>query len=257
MVCIKGPLVPRCSSYTNAYAGNKQYREEEFLQEYKKYAVKTTEEYLVDGVKEPKELAGEKRLKDFENLVYNGYTYKPHKFQSGFLDEATKGLAEILVGKEDWMVAGPSIVRQRGWNQMAKMILAKAPRRFGKSIAVGIIVISLALLVPGITQSIFSTGRRASRNLLEICYKMLCDLGLQDRVDKFNQEELFIIDPVTGKKSCIFCYPSNSKIDLYILLPCVLSFSLRRREKKHIQPPPACSKKKTYYFIFLNVCITC
>ena len=37
--------------------------------------------------------------------------------------------------------------------------------------------------MPGTTQSIFSTGRRASKNLLEICYKQLCDLGLSSWED--------------------------------------------------------------------------
>ena len=110
------------------------------------------------------------------------------------------------------------------------MILAKAPRRFGKSIAgdqmnlffckyvdekkniVGMIVIAFALVMPGSTQAIFSTGRRASRNLLEICYKHLVDLGLSDREVGFNQENLFIKDPESGKISKIYCYPSNSKV---------------------------------------------
>jgi hypothetical protein len=42
---------------------------------------------------------------------------------------------------------------------------------------------------------------------------MLCDLGLEHMEVRFNQEELFIEDPITGKISKIFCYPSNSKID--------------------------------------------
>lgn len=234
MVAPKGPLLPKCSSYAGAFHANKVFHEDEFIQEYKKYSVKTTEEYFVKNVIEPRELAGEKRLRDFENLVYNGYTYKPHKFQRGFLEEAIKGLAPLLVGHEDWMIAGPTIIRQRGWNEVSKMIMAKAPRRFGKSVAVGMIVIALALLVPGITQSIFSTGRRASRNLLEICYKLLCDLGLQYRVEKFNQEELFIVDPVTGKQSGIFCYPSNSKIDL----------SLKKNLSRF-----SCSREKYPFFI--------
>lgn len=236
---LKGPIIPRCSSYKEAYLENQFYHEEEFIQEYKKYDTKTLDELFVRDVKEPKELAGEKRLRDFENLIYNGYSFKPHKFQRGFLEEATKGLAPLLVGQEDWLSVGPTIIRQRRWEEMSKMIMAKAPRRFGKSVAVGMIVIALALLVPGITQSIFSTGRRASRNLLEICYKLLCDLGLQYRVEKFNQEELFIVDPVTGKKSSIFCYPSNSKIDILFFLITSDRYPFFR-----FSPFIVCAKKK-------------
>lgn len=128
------------------------------------------------------------------------------------------------------------------------MILAKAPRRFGKSVAVSRIVISFALKMPGSTQSIFSTGRRASRNLLELCYKKLCDIGFQDREVRFNQEELFIQDPLSGKISKIFCYPSNSKIcqgiRVHYIIISFLFFSsphhththMERGEKKSLWP---------------------
>lgn len=44
-------------------------------------------------------------------------------------------------------------------------------------------LVAFAIVLPVTTQSIFSTGRRASKNLLEICYKQLCDLGLSDWED--------------------------------------------------------------------------
>jgi hypothetical protein len=88
------------------------------------------------------------------------------------------------------------------------------------------IVISYAIVMENSTQSIFSTGRRASRNLLEICYKQLNDLGLASWADtlvfflfflikkiRFNVEQLFLKNPFTGKISKIFSYPSNPKIN--------------------------------------------
>lgn len=110
------------------------------------------------------------------------------------------------------------------------MVMGKAPRRFGKSVSVGMVVIALALVLikSEVVQSIFSTGRRASRNLLQIAYNRLCDLGLQDRVERFNQEELFITDPLTGGVAKIYCYPSNSKIDRLFIL--IVSFLMCKRD---------------------------
>jgi hypothetical protein len=151
MVCIRGPLLQDCVSRYNAYYDFKRHHEEVFIQEAKKYELFERDVYFVDEVKEQEITAGEQRLRKFEKLLFDGFSYKPHRFQMGFLKEAVKGLAELIVGAEDWLQIGPQIEKQRGWKEMSKMILAKAPRRFGKSMAVGMIVISVALTVPGVT----------------------------------------------------------------------------------------------------------
>jgi hypothetical protein len=123
---------------------------------------------------------------------------------------------------------------------MSKMVMAKAPRRFGKSVAVGMAIVAFAIVMSDTTQSIFSTGRRASKNLLEICYKQLVDLGLGSweagvcgffylvrlttiKKSGINQENLFIKNPFTGRISKIFSYPSNPKIGTVTLTAlCIL-----------------------------------
>jgi hypothetical protein len=190
MVKVSGPLVSAGSSYAYAFKEHKIYNEDEIIHQFKRYEVLERDEYFVNPTEEVKELEGLKRLKQFEELVYNGYSYKPHKFQRGFLQNVVKGIAEYLVGTKDWLVVGPSVIKQRGWREISKMILAKAPRRFGKSISVGMVANGIAVVKLGSVQSIFSTGRRASRNLLEIIYKMLCDIGMADRVVRFNRMQL-------------------------------------------------------------------
>ena len=167
MVCIRGPILPSCSSYKSVVLEHKVYHEEAFVEHCKKHEIHERGIYFTNPPKKDGMLQGEKTLREFENLVYNGYKYKPHKFQRGFLQQAIKGLAELLVGAEDWRSVGPSIIKQRGWKEMSKMILAKAPRRFGKSIAVGMIVIAFALVMPG------STVRKKSKAYdFVFCYLM-------------------------------------------------------------------------------------
>lgn len=133
------------------------YHEEAFYIEAKNYEIYERDVYFTHPPKLNDTLQGEERLRRFENIIFNGYHYKPHKFQQGFLKEAVKGLAELLVGPEDWRTIGPSIIQQRGWTTMSKMILAKAPRRFGKSMAVGMIVIAYAAVMPGSVVCIISS----------------------------------------------------------------------------------------------------
>jgi len=162
MVCIKGPLLPQCSSYKNIVLEHKIYHEDALIEHYKKHEVYEKERYFVNPPKKDTISQGERNLRDFEQLVYNGGKYKPHKFQRGFLQQAVKGLAELLVGADEWRAIGPTIIKQRGWKEMSKMILAKAPRRFGKSIAVGRIVIAFAIIMPGTTVCVSCDVRNVS-----------------------------------------------------------------------------------------------
>lgn len=87
MVCIKGPLIPSASSYSSVVRDHKIYHDEAFVQHCKKYEIHEREKYYLDPPKRNDILVGEKRLREFENLVLNAYNETPHKFQRGFLQE--------------------------------------------------------------------------------------------------------------------------------------------------------------------------
>jgi hypothetical protein len=149
--------------------------------------------------------------------------YKMLLKKIGFHDEVVKAVAPSVVGPEDWDRVGPRIIKERKWDKIAQMVMAKAPRRFGKSVAVGMIVIAYAQVMGGSVQSIFSTGRRASRNLLDIAYKLALERGLGSRIVRYNQEELWFMND-DGTTSKIFSYPANAKISesiSNILLSCI------------------------------------
>lgn len=117
MVNIKGPLIAKGTTYTHAFVDYKRFYEEEFVRECKKHAVYERDRYFIDPPKEKEQVAGERRLQEFEDIIYNRYKCKPHKFQRGFIQAATKGLAELIVGPDDWIKIGPMIKKQRGWNE--------------------------------------------------------------------------------------------------------------------------------------------
>ena len=150
------------------------------------------------------------RLKRYEEILERGFVWRRHRFQKGFHDECVKALAPSIVGR-DWDRVGPRIIKERLWLHLAQIVIAKAPRRFGKSAGVGMNAATYAEVMHGSVQAIFSTGRRASRNLLDICYKMIIERGLGPYICRYNQEELWIKFP-DGKTSKIFSYPANAKI---------------------------------------------
>jgi hypothetical protein len=121
MVCYNGSFIPegfKSPSYIDAFVDVKTHHEGEFIKECKKYTVKQRDEYFINPTKEREKVPGEKRLYEFENIIYNGFSMKPHKFQKGFIEAATKGLAELIVGKKDWLKVGPLLKKQRpGWNE--------------------------------------------------------------------------------------------------------------------------------------------
>ena len=220
---VKGPLLQECSLYRNAFLDNVDDWKNTFVQNCKKLEVRTLEDAVLRVEKARIILPGEARLRKFEEILENGYVYTRHIFQKEFHDEIVKAMGESIVG-DDWARVGPYLSQQRGWTKTGKAVMGMAPRRFGKSISVAQVVIARAEVmivhdpvVQEDVQAIFSTGRRASTNLLQYCYHMALERGLGPRIRKFNDETLWIAggepgDP-TPPMAKIYSYPSNAKID--------------------------------------------
>ena len=87
------------------------------------------------------------------------------------------------------------------------------PRRFGKTMSVGMFVAAYLYAVENAEICIFSTGRRASQKLLELIKSLIEKLpNGRDRIQKFNQEILNLSNydgsPGASKLSS---FPSNAK----------------------------------------------
>jgi len=216
-----GPLISDCSLYRDAFVDYRNYHEENFVQECKKTEIYDAERYIIDPPKQKKTTDGELKLRKFSEILENGFCFKPHRFQREFLEQVTKSMAESIVG-EDWDRVGPRIMEERGWKSTPKATMGVAPRRFGKSgaVAIGAVARAEVIIVDSPTkqcdvQAIFSTGRRASRNLMEYCYKFVIERGLGPRIVKFNEETLWIkggdIDSKDPPLAKIYSYPANAK----------------------------------------------
>lgn len=220
--CVGVPGRERLLSYRSSIQATTRYHEGQYVRDLKRYAVQPREEYIGttaatgQDAGDSEDLEGVRRLRRFEDLLENGYEYRRSHFQKGFHSYCTAAVAPNLVGPADWERAGPQVIKQKSWNpaDLGKMKLASAPRRFGKSIAVGRFATTFGICKPGSIQAIFSTGRRASKNLLDIMFKCLNEAGFGHTITRFNQEELFFCpDGPLGGESRIFSFPAKAKID--------------------------------------------
>jgi hypothetical protein len=69
---IQGPILQRAVSYKYAFEDHKLHHEDAFVEEVKQYEVLKKDEYFVCPTEERKTLQGEKNLREFENLLFNG-----------------------------------------------------------------------------------------------------------------------------------------------------------------------------------------
>ena len=135
--------MPSYRAFHSVFSDVLEYHRNDCVQEFKKFAAPTLDEHYISPQKKKAEVTGESELRKFEDILENGFQWRRHRFQREFHAEITKALAEQIVGA-DWERIGPRLIEQRGWNKIAKMVLGKAPRRFGKSVAIGMIVIAFA-----------------------------------------------------------------------------------------------------------------
>lgn len=211
------PIIARGNSFIDSIDKWSEYRLDESRRNTKKLRLYSRERYISDPPKSTRLISGEERLKKFEWILENGFKLKRHLFQREFHNKAIETLAPQIVG-EDWNIIAPAIAKQKGWDlkKSSKMLLASAPRRFGKSTAESQIAAAYAIVVPNSIQSIFSTSQRISFYLGEMIYKMIGEYGWDDHVEKFGKERMIIRGDTGDEKDVriISYYPGNSKVDM-------------------------------------------
>ena len=150
---------------------------------------------------------GDERMQAIRKTL-NELGYERSKMQRQFHDRFIQAVALHLY-KDDPDVDLENIMRMNGWNDLRQSVLCLTPRRFGKTTAVAMFVAAYAMCVPHSTQSIFSTGRRASQKLLELIRDIIKKTPMAETIVKCNQEELIL--QIGFDKRKIFSYPSHAK----------------------------------------------
>jgi hypothetical protein len=164
---------------------------------------------------------GEMRLHRFIRRLYDGFQYKggqvlrPEKFQLEMLKLVIPTLAKNIVGPE-WGAIGSMLCRKYGWSlkRHPKLFLGQAPRRFGKTVVIAMILLTYAMVKPGSVSSTFSTSRRTSQRLKLKVMEIIESSGMMNWVRNTREEEVFISDPESQDPSysAMNFYPSNPTI---------------------------------------------
>ena len=165
----------------------------------------------MQGASSSTESIGKGRLIALRDILENGYEWTrsntQRRFHEAFLNACIRYLYSHDASPPDYR----EIMDDNGWVDIRQQCLCMTPRRFGKTVAVGMFVAAMALVVPGNEQAIFSTGRRASGKLLELVSQLIAQVpGGADRVTKSNQETVWVAHPC-GSVSKINSYQSCAK----------------------------------------------
>jgi hypothetical protein len=144
-----------------------------------------------DAKRDIAQTSGDKRLTTLRWTLNNiGLTRSTD--QVIFHDQFTQACLPLLFGDE-WNNHSVRIMQQENLTGISPEVLIMTPRRWGKSVSVSMFVLAMLLSCPGIRIAVFSTGRRASSNLMEMVMKYLKNIpDGESRIVKTNSEQLFI-----------------------------------------------------------------
>lgn len=154
----------------------------------------------------------------------------PSDDQLLFLEACLFASLPKIYGASDWATHHYRVLTEWGRSEIDYFLMMITARRVGKTFSMSMFDAAVLLHVPGITISVFSTGRRASKMLKELVEKLIKMTGDENtqRIINSNQEELFIAHKTladnTTKRSLeaqnlrmdittakLFSYPSSVK----------------------------------------------
>lgn len=142
-------------------------------------------------IAEEKQGEGDTRLSQLLNYIAE-FPLKPWGAQWRFIREFVNACLP-LVYKDEWDSCRARVMQERRIETMMKEVMVNASRQVGKTTTVGKVVAALLLAVPGIKIGIFSTGDRASNNVLKAVVKNIKSIkGADRRIVKETSEFLYI-----------------------------------------------------------------
>lgn len=139
---------------------------------------------------------------------------------------------------------------QMGWSEIKLHALAVTPRRWGKTVGVCMFIAAYLYCVPHSKQIVFSTGRRASRMLLEQVHAFVTKLpGGQGMIKTYNVETLELAGPGVGDVRAVSSYPGAARVRACCRSTCRSIASPARsmsRPTSHARVPRALATTTTH-----------
>lgn len=146
------------------------------------------------------------------NYALNSMGVERSGMQKGFHQDMV-GACARLIFKQDLEANLDDLLIELNVTELRSEFMAITPRRTGKTYSVAMFVVAYLFAVENSTQSIFSTGRRASQKLIELIYKLACNIkGLKECIIKHTVETIWFKGPYDDDIRRVSSYPSNPKI---------------------------------------------
>jgi len=168
-------------------------------------------------------ITSEVRTREFVTRQITGLGSMPEKCQATWMMMVAMHLAPSVAG-DDWKDVGPNLCKEMGWSMshLAKILLISAPRRFGKTRTISMVVINYALSLPGTIVMIYSTSQDTSNLLrrdVEECLENAGDtefagrrIKLTSLIGKKGERQLHLESPYKpGVYSIIYFCPGITK----------------------------------------------
>jgi hypothetical protein len=126
--------------------------------------------------------------------TWNGCKYARSYVQKQLHREYVNACLDIIF-RDSWSRDQATAMAEAGISRIEKKVAVAMPRRFGKSFSIGIFVASVlcSMQESGVTITVYSSGLRASTNLLLIVKRFLNLIpGAPEQITVDNQETLIL-----------------------------------------------------------------
>jgi len=163
---------------------------------------------------------GEARLRRYMKRLHGGFRYgnevlRLGQFQLEFISIISHMVAQNIVG-DAWNLIGSRLCNDFGWDiaNAPQMGLGKAPRRFGKTVTIAVVMVNYCLEVEGACVSAFSTSKRTSMLVKKKVLQMLVESGYESWILRHGDEVIVMRDPQkpNARPAVMAFYPSNPRI---------------------------------------------
>jgi hypothetical protein len=159
---------------------------------------------------------GESKLvRLLETLNYfDSHGFRRSKHQVDFHKAFVGALLKKIYGNDIYTHLA-RLMKEYDLKELRPDVIICTPRRFGKTTSVALFVAAVMWALPGIKVDIYSTGRRASKKLLGLIFKLLSILGgdAGNWQKTYNNETLSINSPFGHDASICNSYPSKPQIN--------------------------------------------
>ena len=164
--------------------------------------------------------SGRDRLSELQEKL-DGFGLDRSEDQRLFHNEMLKSLIPLIF-KDDFDENYHMLQKEFNTRDFQTECMFITPRRWGKTYSVAMMAAASAVSIEGTSepfeQAIFSTGRRASKKLLDLIYRFLCKLpGIKESIIVHNVETIWIQGPYgpTDIRK-IYSYPSKVRLCMLV-----------------------------------------